>query len=67
MPKLTAKKVENIREPGFHGDSEGCYLKVGTGGAKSWILRTVVHRRLRDLGLGSASLTSLAEARTKAR
>jgi Arm DNA-binding domain len=67
MPKLTAKKVENLREPGFYGDGEGLYLKVGTGGAKSWILRTVVHGRRRDLGLGSASLTSLAEARTKAR
>jgi integrase len=67
MPKLTAKKVEILREPGFYGDGEGLYLKVGTGGAKSWILRTVVHRRRRDLGLGSASLTSLAEARTKAR
>jgi integrase len=67
MPKLTAKKVANLREPGFYGDGEGLYLKVGTGGAKSWILRTVVHRRRRDLGLGSASLTSLMEARMKAR
>lgn len=67
MPTLTAKKVSSLREPGFYGDGEGLYLKVGTGGAKSWILRTVVHGRRRDLGLGSASLTSLAEARTKAR
>jgi len=67
MPRLTAKKVENLKEPGFHGDGEGLYLKVGKGGAKSWILRTVVHGRRRDLGLGSASLTSLSEARTKAR
>ena len=67
MPKLTAKKVEHLRLPGFFGDGEGLYLKVGRGGAKSWILRTVVHGRRRDLGLGSASLVSLAEARTKAR
>jgi integrase len=67
MPNLTAKKVENLRQPGFHGDGEGLYLKVGSGGAKSWILRTVVHGRRRDLGLGSASLVSLAEARTKGR
>jgi len=67
VPKLTAKKVENLRQPGFHGDGEGLYLKVGKGGAKSWILRTVVHGRRRDLGLGAASLVSLAEARTKAR
>lgn len=67
MGKLTAKKVENLKEPGFYGDGEGLYLKVGTGGAKSWILRTVVHGRRRDLGIGSASLVSLAEARTKSR
>ena len=67
MPKLTAKKVENLKEPGFYGDGEGLYLKVGKGGAKSWILRTVVHGRRRDLGLGSASLTPLADARTKSR
>ncbi|MGC9420146.1 MAG: tyrosine-type recombinase/integrase, partial [Rhodovulum sp.] len=67
VPKLTTKKVENLRQPGFYGDGEGLYLKVGSGGARSWILRTVVHGRRRDLGLGAASLVSLAEARTKAR
>jgi integrase len=67
MPKLTAKKVDSLKVAGFYSDGEGLYLKVGAGGAKSWILRTVVHGRRRDLGLGSASLTPLAEARTKAR
>lgn len=67
MPKLTAKKVDALQEPGFYGDGEGLYLKVGAGGSKSWILRTVVHGRRRDLGLGSASLTLLSEAREKAR
>ncbi|NND18191.1 MAG: DUF4102 domain-containing protein, partial [Silicimonas sp.] len=52
MPKLTVKKVESLKETGFYGDGEGLYLKVGAGGAKSWILRTVVHGRRRDLGLG---------------
>ena len=65
MPGLTAKKVESLRGKGFYGDGEGPYLKVGAGGAKSWILRTVVHGRRRDPGLGSASLTTLAEARTR--
>lgn len=67
MPKLTAKKVDNLKVPGFYGDGEGLYLKVGAGDAKSWILRTVVHGRRRDLGLGSANLTTLAEARDMAR
>lgn len=67
MPKLTAKKVENLRKPGFYGDGEGLYLKVSRSGGRSWILRTVVHGRRRDLGLGSASLIPLVEARTKSR
>lgn len=67
MPKLTVKKVESLRTPGFYGDGEGLYLKVASAASKSWILRTVVQGRRRDLGLGSARLVPLAEARTKAR
>lgn len=67
MPKLTAKKIASLKEPGFYGDGEELYLKIGAGGARSWILRTVVHGHRRDLGLGSASLTPLSEARIKAR
>jgi len=51
----------------MHGDGGGLYLSVKSSGAKSWILRTVVHGRRRDLGLGSASLVTLAEARERAR
>lgn len=67
MPKLTAVKVKSIKEPGMHGDGGGLYLRVASTGAKSWILRTVVHGRRRDLGLGSAALVTLAEARETAR
>jgi hypothetical protein len=35
-------------------------------GAKRWILRTVVHNRRRDIGLGGVRLVTLAEAREKA-
>jgi integrase len=67
MPKLTARKVETLSKSGMHSDGEGLYLHVSGSGAKSWILRTVVHSRRRDIGLGSASLVSLAEARESAR
>lgn len=67
MPGLSARKVETLSLPGMHGDGGGLYLRVSPSGAKSWILRTVVHGRRRDLGLGSASLVPLAEARDKAR
>ena len=49
------------------GDGGGLYLVIQTSGAKSWILRTVIKGRRSDLGLGSASLISLAEAREEAR
>ena len=67
MPKLTIKRVNSLKKPGMYGDGEGLYLRVGPTGAKSWILRTVVHGRRRELGLGSASLILLSEAREQAR
>ena len=48
-------------------DGGGLYLFVSPGGAKSWVLRTVVKGRRCDLGLGGADLVSLAEAREEAR
>ncbi len=51
----------------MHGDGGRLCLRVGLTGAKSWILRIVVHGKRRELGLGSALLDSLAEVREKAR
>lgn len=67
MSKLSARRVETLKEPGFYGDGDGLYLAVKPSGAKSWILRTVVHGKRRDLGVGPSDLVSLAEARDKAR
>lgn len=67
MSKLSARRVETLKEPGFYGDGDGLYLSVKPSGAKSWILRTVVQGKRRDLGVGAADLVSLAEAREKAR
>ncbi len=67
MPKLTARKVSTLKSPGMYGDGDGLYLRIGPTGGKSWILRTVVYGKRRSLGLGSASLVLLAEAREKAR
>ena len=66
MSKLSARRVETVKEPGFYGDGDGLYLSVKASGAKSWILRTVVHGKRRDLGVGPSDLVSLAEAREKA-
>jgi integrase len=50
----------------MYGDGGGLYLRVGPTGAKSWIVRTVIHGKRRELGIGGADLVSLAEAREKA-
>nr|WP_169721221.1 Arm DNA-binding domain-containing protein [Nisaea denitrificans] len=63
MNRLTAKTVKSLKDPGLFGDGTALYLRISPKGGKSWILRTVVHGRRRDIGLGSAGLVSLAEAR----
>lgn len=69
--RLSAAFVRTVKEPGFYGDGNGLYLKVGKpdkeGNApKRWVQRIVVHGKRRDIGLGGASLTTLAEAREAA-
>ena len=63
---LTARSVASINEPGRYGDGGGLYLRVAPGGSKTWVLRTLIKGRRCDIGLGSASLVSLAEARDRA-
>src|SRR3954469_20288717 len=63
---LTTVKVRALKVPGRYADGNGLYLVVDPSGAKRWLLRTVVHGRRRDIGLGGVSLVSLAEARDQA-
>lgn len=63
---LTARSVASITEPGRYGDGGGLYLRVAPGGSKTWVLRTLIKGRRCDIGLGSTSLVSLAEARDRA-
>jgi integrase len=64
--RLTALSIRNIKAPGFYGDGNGLYLKVDASGARRWVQRIVINGKRRDIGLGSASLVSLAEAREAA-
>ena len=64
---LTAVKVKNAKAPGRYGDGGGLYLLIDGNGSKRWVLRTVVRGKRRDIGLGSAQLVTLADARAKAR
>ncbi|MET0530467.1 MAG: integrase arm-type DNA-binding domain-containing protein [Microvirga sp.] len=59
-------QVRALKTPGRYADGHGLYLVVDPSGAKRWLLRIVVQGKRRDIGLGGASLVSLAEAREKA-
>ena len=66
--RLTAafvKAVQSDGKPRRYGDGNGLYLlvKPGVWGGKSWVQRIVVHGVRRDLGLGSARIVTLKEAR----
>ena len=63
---LTAAFVRGTRRPGRHGDGQGLYLQVDPSGARRWVQRLVIRGKRTDLGLGSAALVSLAEARERA-
>jgi integrase len=64
--KLTALKVGRPLKPGMYADGAGLYLQVTGAGAKSWVFRFSLHGKAREMGLGSLSAVSLADARTKA-
>jgi integrase len=70
MPKraagLTARRVATEKRPGAFADGGGLYLQVAPSGAKSWIFRYQLAGRRRDMGLGSVSAFTLAEARERA-
>lgn len=64
---LTAAKVQQAKTPGKYYDENGLYLRVKPTGAKTWAQKIVIGGRQRELGLGSATLVTLAEARELAR
>jgi len=61
--KLTALAVKKLTTPGRHADGNGLYLVIDPSGARRWIQRLVVAGKRRDIGLGSARVVSLDEAR----
>lgn len=63
---LSAAFVRTVKEPGRYGDGHGLFLLVQTTGGKSWVQRLMIRGKRRDIGLGSASLVTLAQARDKA-
>ena len=67
MGKLTATAIKSaLSKPGVYQDGDGLFLKVDKRGGASWTLRLQRDGKRQDLGLGSAKLLTLADAREKA-
>lgn len=70
MPKtgtqLSATAVRNLRAPGKYYDLHGLFLRIEPTGSRRWVQRLSINSRQREIGLGSADLVSLAEARDQA-
>lgn len=64
--RLTALKVDKTKSPGMYADGAGLYLRVTEEGTKNWVLRFMLARKPRWMGLGPVSLFGLQEARAKA-
>lgn len=66
---LTAKKVERTKKAGRHRDGlvPGLLLQIGDSGAKSWVLRYMLHGKERMMGIGPVTAFNLREARERAR
>lgn len=73
MPKKAAElgplQVSRLKVPGAHavGGVAGLQLKINDAGARSWVLRTMVSGKRRDMGLGGYPDVTLSQARDKAR
>ncbi|WP_017671424.1 site-specific integrase [Blastomonas sp. AAP53] len=66
MGKLTAVAIRAaLSNPGTYQDGDGLALRVDKRGGAYWLLRLQRDGKRQDIGLGSAKLLSLAEARHK--
>ena len=62
---LTTRKVQTAK-PGKYSDGGNLYLIVSSSGSRKWVLRFTWRGRAKEMGLGSAAVVSLADAREKA-
>jgi integrase len=66
MARLSDRKIRSLTEPGYYGDGDGLYLRLIRQGVGSWVLRTRVHGKKVEIGLGSMKDVPLAGARVAA-
>ena len=65
--RLSARKVETIRKPGYHADGEGLYLVVDEFDARRWAFIYHTRGKRREMGLGRMGLKEAREAAEEAR
>jgi len=73
--ELTALEVKRLKHPTGNGNPvalsvggvSGLLMQITASGAKSWVLRTSLAGKRREIGLGSYPSVSLVDAREKAR
>lgn len=63
---LTAAFVKSVKEAGKYRDGNGLILVVKASGARQWVQRVTIRSKRTEIGLGSAKLVTLAEAREAA-
>ncbi len=63
LHRLTALEVRALKRPGWYGDGGGLYVFISRPGTGSWVYRYGT----KNMGLGSISVVSLADARERAR
>jgi len=72
MPRVAKElgplEVKRLTEPGCHpvGKVAGLMLQISESGSRSWILRTMVGKKRRNIGLGAYPGVTLAMAHKKA-
>ncbi|WP_342361910.1 tyrosine-type recombinase/integrase [Terrarubrum flagellatum] len=52
-----------LKDPGRYADGGRLYLSIGKNGRKAWVFFYVLHKRQREMGLGSVADVPLAKAR----
>jgi len=67
--ELSSVEVRRLTDAGRYpvGGVAGLQLLVASSGSRSWVLRTIVGTKRRDIGLGGFPDVPLAQAREKAR
>lgn len=66
LNRLSATQVAKLKVPGRHADGGGLYLFIDDSGRRRWIFMYTRAGKRTELGLGSARILSLANARSEA-